>query len=256
MKYGVHHEREQRIFYPANSWMPVQSAVLRKVFPKLRQHRAAHLYMAMYERATRVGPREFAMNLRELSELIECDPRTVRKCIVELCQKGFIDMVHKGGAKRSRTDKPRFRVPLSESELAGGEWFPIPRFLVTKYMQAFPGSLLLIILISFQHIEWNDHCWVGVSALRRIIRWKPRTIYSALNLMGHKHRWEKFGTDLPWPLEIRYSTNWERRHFSVRVVQYYLPPGHRHRVVGLSKEFETHFGYRKTSSRMDAETED
>jgi hypothetical protein len=245
MKYRLRHDRQKRIFYPANSWIPVHSDVFEKVFPRLKERLAAHLYMAMYERASQVRSREFAMNLRDLSELIKCDPRTARKCIIELVGKGFVKMVDEGRANRSRTDKPRFRVPLVESELAEGRWVPVPRFLVTRYLPEFPGSLLLIVLLSFQHINWNDHCWMSAQLLGTITKWKRRTIYHALNLMGHRHRWEKLRTGLPWPLEIRYSGDWERRHFSVRAVQYYCPPGAKVKVVGLSKEFTTHFGFRK-----------
>jgi hypothetical protein len=253
MKTRVRHESEQRIFYPPNSWMPVQNDVLRKVFPKLKQRRAAHLYMAMYERATQVRSKEFAMNLRQLGELIKCDPRTARNCIIELGKKGFVEIDHKGGSLRSRIDKPRFRVPLSESELASGGWVPVPRFLVTRYLQDFPGSLLLIILLYIQHFHWEDHCWVGSKGLQKFVNWKRRTIYRDLNLMGHKHRWEKLGTDLPWPLRITYSANGARRYFSVRAVQYYLPADRSKRVVRLSKEFETYFENRKASSRIDEE---
>jgi hypothetical protein len=256
MKPRVRHEREQRVLYPPGSWMPVQNEVFAKVFPNLKQRRAAHLYMAMYERATRVRSRELAMNLRQLSELIKCDPRTVRKCIIELLRGGCVEMVHKGGSLRSRTDKPRFRVPLSELDLAPGGWVPVPRFLVTRYLQEFPGSLLLIILLHIQHFHWMDYCWIGLEGLQKFLNWKPRTIYRDLNLMGHKHRWEKLRTDLPWPLRITYSPNKEKRNFSVRAAQFYLPGGRHKRVVRLSDEFASHFGYDKISSIMDEETVD
>jgi hypothetical protein len=224
MKQRVRHDKEQRIFYPANSWMPVENDVFGKVFPKLRERRAPHVYMAMYQRAQRVRSKEFAMNLRELSELIKCDPRTARKCIIELLGKGFVKMPHKGGAKRSRTDKPRFRVPLlSESELASGGWVPVPLFLVNRYLQSFPGSLLIIILLYIQHLKWEDHCWIGLTGLQKILKRKRRTIYRDLNLMCHRQKWEKLATDLPRPLSIKYSADWTSRHFSVRAVQYYLP---------------------------------
>jgi hypothetical protein len=248
--------RVPRIFYPVNSWMPVPNEVASRVFAKLKQGRAPHLYMAMYERATRVRSRQFSMNLRELGELVHCDPRTARKCFIELVEEGFVKIVHKGGANRSRTDKPKFRVPLCELELADGGWFPVPRFLVTRYLPKFPGSLLLIILISMQHQKWNDHCWMGVPYLEKITNWNSRSIYHALNIMGHRHKWKKLGTGLPWPLKILYDEKLERRHFSVRAVHYYLPATRRRKVVALSEEFASHFGYDKTRSKSTKETEE
>ena len=164
-------------------------------------------------------------------------------------------MVHKGGAWRSRTDKPRFRVPLSELDLANGGWVPIPRLLLDPYMITVPSSLLLIVVIYFQHLSWRNDCWVGMKGLRKMLRWKRRTIYHALNLMGHRHRWEKLKTGLPWPLEISFS-NTGARHFSVRGVRYYLPKGRQKRVVGLSQEFAVHFEYSASAAKNDEEVED
>lgn len=255
----IHEKRrraETRILFPPDSWMPVQNDVFTQVFPALEKHRAPHLYMAMYERARRSQTGKFAANLQDLSELIDCDPRTARNCVIELCQKGFVKMVYQGGAARSRTDKPKFRVPLAELDLAPGGWAPIPRFLVNRYLPAFPGSLLLIVLLHIQHFRWQTHSWVGVTGLRKITKWRPRTIYRALNLMGHRKRWEQLRTGLPWPLRITYSPDGKTRHFSVRAVRYYLPPGRKKRVVGLSEEFAIYFGYRKVPGRDNEETED
>lgn len=250
MKSKSRQDRGQRIFYPPDSWMPVPNEVFGEIFPLLKEHRAPHLYIAMYERARRVRSREFTANLRELSELIKCDPRTARRCVIELVRNRFIEMSHIGGALRSRTKKPKFRVPLSENDLAPGGWVPVPRFLVNAYLQEFPGSLLLIILLYFQHLHWKETCWVGITGLRKIVNWQPRTIYRALNLMGHERRWEKLRTGLPWPLEISYSQSGATRHFSVRAVRYYLPTGRQKRVVKLSDEFAAHFGYRKKASEI------
>ena len=148
-KAAAREHKQPRIFYPNDSWLAIQNQVFTEVFPSLRERRARHLYLAMYERARQMRSREFAANLRGLSELIRCDPRTAKNCIDELRRLDFVKMVHKGGAWRSRTDKPRFRVPLSELDLANGGWVPIPRLLLDPYMITVPSSLLLIVVIYF-----------------------------------------------------------------------------------------------------------
>ncbi len=235
--------------------MPVHNDVVGKVFPKLDESRSAHLYMAMYARARQTRSKQFAMSLRELGELIGCDWRTARNCIIELVRKGFVKMNYEGMPLRSRTHKTEFRIPLSEIALTSGRWFPIPRFLVTRYFQAYPGSLLLIIVVFFQHQKWKNQCWLSMQFLERTTNWSRRKIYAALNRMGHKHRWEKLGTELPWPLEISYPENRESRRFSVRAVHYYRLPDRPKRLVGLSKEFASYFGYREATPGTEEETE-
>jgi hypothetical protein len=256
MERKVRGDIERRIFYPPHSWIPLHFDVIGEVFPELQENRSAQLYIALYERARRVRSGEIAMSIRELSELIDCDPRTARKCISELVGEGFVIIDYEGRKLRSRTNKTRFRVPLSELSLESGKWFPIPRFLVTDYLKAFPGSLLLIIVICFQHRYWKRRCWLSMRFLEKTTNWSRRQIYHALNLMGHEHKWKKLDTQLPWPLEITYSLDRESRRFSVRAVDYYRPLGRQKRAVGLSEEFATHFGFRNKSSKIDEETED
>jgi hypothetical protein len=248
--------RETRILFPPGSWIPVPKEVFEEVLPKVVRKLAAHLYIAMYERACRNRSKPFAANLHDLSEYIKCDPRTARRCIMELCRKDFVEMVYGEWKLRSRTDKPKFRVPLSEVELEAGGWVPVPRFLVTRYLPRFRGSLLLIILLYYQHLSWKNYCWPGAAALQRKTRWQPRTVYHALNVMGHQRRWERLGTGLPWPLEITYSPDRKTRRFSVRAVRFYRPPGRKKPVVSLTDEFAIHFGYRKPTATVEDEVAD
>ena len=233
--------------------MPVHHDVVKRVLPKLVRERSAHLYLAMYERSRRYSSQRFAANLTDLSRLIDCDPRTARECIIELCRGKFVEMVHKGGRKRSRTDKPIFRVPASDFDLESGNWFPVPKFLVTEYIPKFAGSLLLVILLYFQHLKWQPYCWVGVSGLQQKIKWATRTIYDALNRLGHRKKWERLNTDLPWPLEISYSPDRTKRRFTVRAVKYYRPKGRKTNVVALTKEFAEWYRTRARRTHGDAD---
>ena len=237
--------RRKRIFYPRGSWFPLQNEVFETVFPKLRGNRSRQLYIAMYEFAQRQQSKPFSANLTDLGKMIDCDSRTARACIIELVKRGFVKMAHEGGKLRSRTDKPKFTVPLGTEDLDPGFWFPVPRFLVTDYLPKYKGSLVLIALLYHQHMSWKDYCWPGVQRLVKVLGMNRRSVYAYLNKMGHEHRWKRLGTGLPWPLAITYSPDGKRRRFSVRAAQFYIPPGRKKAVVKLREEFAVYFGYRR-----------
>jgi hypothetical protein len=232
--------RLKRIRYPPSSWFPLQNKVV-SVFSQLREKRSPHLYMAMYERVQRNPSKPFRANISDLSKIGNCDPRTARRCIVELVGEGFVTMVDKGGKLRSRTHKTRFVVPLAEESLGSGHWFPVPRFLVTHYLRKFEGSIVLIALLYHQHLRWKRDCWPGVRRLAKFLGIKPRRVYAYLNTMGHQARWKRLDIGLPWPLEISYSADRKTRHFSVRAAQFYIPDEGTKPVVKLREEFALHF---------------
>ena len=248
--------RRKRIFYPPSSWFPLQSIAFETVFPKLLRKRSAHLYIAMYERTQRQQCKSFAANLTDLGKLIDCDSRTVRPCIIELVRKRFVKMVYEGSNRRSRTDKPRFTVPLAMESLDPGFWFPVPRFLVTQYLKKFKGSIVLIALLYHQHLMWKRDCWPGAQRLTRILGMNSRTVYAYLNTMGHQAPWERLGNGLPWPLAISYSPDGKTRHYSVRAAQFFTPPGGTKPAVKLRQEFAIHFGYETAETSETGDRDD
>ena len=247
----------KRIFLPGESWLPMRNEIVQDVLPSLKERRAGQLLLVMTAKARRSRTREFAANLHDLSKSTGCDPRTARRCIMELIEKGCVRMVD-GGILRSPTNKPRWRTPFSTIDLSSGNWFPVPRFLITRYLRAYPASLLLVVLLYFQHRGWRNDCWPGVPRLAEITGWNPRTVYDGLHILGQPRPWERLGTGLPWPLEITWQKNQsgdERRHFRLRAVNYFTIPGQRLPVVGLTSEFAAHFGY-KQPIKFAEETED
>jgi hypothetical protein len=252
---GTAERIRQRIHYPSGSWFPLKNEVFGSVFPKLREHRSRQLYLAMYEYVQRPRPKPLMANLNDLSEMINCDPRTARRCVVELVGEGLVTVVDEGGRLRSR-EKATFAVPLAKEELNTGHWFPVPRFLVTHYSRTFPGSVVLISLLYHQHMKWRPYCWPGVKKLVSILGMKPRSIYDSLNKMGHETTWKRLGTNLPRPLQIRYSPDGKHRRFVVRAAEFYVPPGRNKPVVKLSEEFAIHFGYQRTTATANDEDHD
>lgn len=245
--------RRQRIHYPSGSWFPLQIEVLDSVFSKLREHRSRQLYLAMYEYVQRPQSKGLRANLTDLSKLIHCDARTARSCIVELVGEGFVKMGDEGGKLRSRIEKTIFAVPLAEEKLDTGYWFPVPRFLVTDYLPTYPGSIVLIALLYFQHLKWKPYCYPSVKTLVRVLGIDRRSVYHYLNTMGHEARWKRLGTNLPRPLEISYSPDRRKRRFSVRAAQFYALPGRKKPLVKLHEEFAIHFGGRRKAAANTAE---
>lgn len=240
--------RRQRIRYPSGSWFPLQNDVLDSVFPGLREHRSRQLYLTMYEYVQRPRSKGLRANLTDLSKLIDCDVRTARSCIVELVGEGFVTMRDEGGKLRSRTEKTIFAVPLAKEKLDTGHWFPVPRFLIKDYLPTYPGSVVLIALLYFQHLKWKRYCWPSVNTLVRVLGIKRRLMYDYLNTMGHEARWKRLGTNLPWPLETSYSPDRRKRHFSVRAAKFYTLPGRKKPLVRLREEFAIHFGHRRKAA--------
>ena len=234
----------KRIFYPKGSWFPLPNEVFEDVLPHLRNKRSRQLYIALYERVQRHPSKPiFTANLNDLAKIIDCDARTARGCIVELGRKGFVEIVDKGGKLRSRTKKPKLMVPLANKSLESGSWFPVPRFFVTHYLPKYPGTLVLIALLWHQHMKWKSYSWPGVNRLVEVLGMTRRSVYAYLHGMGHEAQWKRLETGLPWPLEISYSPNRQRRRFSVRAAQFYTPAGRKKPVVRLREGFAIHFGY-------------
>jgi hypothetical protein len=229
-----------RIRFPSDGWIPVNNSVFECVFPFLTNKRSAQLYMAMYNMAQHSRTGEFSACLQDLARVTACDPRTVRKCIIELSSRNVVLMSNWRGTSRSRTRKPRFRIPLFDQGLVNGHWTPVPRFLVTHYLPKMSGALILLILLYHQHMSWRNDCWPGVGRLERLTNWSKRTVYHTIHSMGNRKRWDALNTGMPRPLAVTWEkavTEQEFRHFSVRAVNYYFSERQNCRVVGLSEEF-------------------
>jgi hypothetical protein len=91
------------------------------------------------------------------------DERTVGKCIAELESRKFIRRVRQG-VSHSHINKPCWRVPLTEFLLSDAASVPVPRFL-TRYIPRFSNTVLLPVLLQYQHISWQNKCWVAIATL-------------------------------------------------------------------------------------------
>ena len=177
------------------------------------------------------------------------DQRTVSPCLYELLKTKVIRCGHLG-KNRSRTDKPRWTVPLTQFELEEGCWVPIPRILIHKYLPAYPRAILLVILLWHQHMSWRNECWPGMKRLADYTGWSKRKVYSALRELGDENEWHNYCPDLPWPLEITFRLNKhgkKSRHYHVRAVVYEPKKGRGFTTYRLSEQFAGFFGVKKAA---------
>ncbi|GEM_PF-3715177 len=231
-----------RILIPSTRWTPVRRYVINNVLRRLREKRAALVYIILYDRAWHNENRVSA-TIAELSRWTGMNERTVVKCIEELEEKGLIVRIQPGVA-HSHVNVPCWRVPLSEFALGEREWTPVPRFVITRYCQAFPNAVLLVVLLNYQHMGWQNKCWVGVTKLCQRTGWSEIRVRRALRIMGHEGIWNRQGIYLPCPIEISYSPDRRNRRFRVRAVLYTRKPSG-FSVVEVSSEFRRRFNIKK-----------
>jgi hypothetical protein len=243
-----------RILYSFTHWTPVRREVFEEVLPFCKRTLEQIIYLKLYDKVCHSKARRIDASSIDLAKWTCADWRTVDKCLFVLQYKGFI-VRRAYGTRKSRSDKPCWRVPLAEFDFRNkGPWTPVPRFLIQEYPRFYPPAVLLLILHWRQHIGWNDHCWPGATRLAKDTGWSRRKVYAALRTMGHQNIWTKLGGDLPWPLEVFWRTNKEgkqRRHFRIRAVFYKSKKGKALPLVGLSPDFAKHFRLRRWHGQID-----
>lgn len=233
---------KSRVLIPSDRWTPVRSEIFDEQLAQLKERASGLVYLILYDRCWHRDGHRICGSIAEISGWCGLDERTVGKCVAELEGRKFIRRVRMG-VSHSHINKPCWSVPLTEFLLNEEQWIPVPRFLITRYLKRFTNSVLLLLLLRYQHINWQNKCWVGIATLCRRTGWSPSRVRNSLRTMGHKKIWKKQQTKLPWPLEISYSDNGERRHFGVRAVRYERAgkKGRKVTTVEISPEFGKRF---------------
>jgi hypothetical protein len=164
------------------------------------------------------------------------DERVVKKCLAELLRKELIRKI-RSGVRRSRINKDLWTVPLAVVDLKQDSWTPIPRVLIQKYLPADPNTVLLPLLLYYQHMNWLNYSWVGVRTLSKRLNWSASRVRDSLRSMFDQDAWYS-QNELQWPLRCRVVKNEKgerRRRFRVRAVHYYQTG--KKRFVRLSAAF-------------------
>lgn len=235
------------VLYSLDYWTPVVRAVFQEVLPRLGSAYCQVLFLVLYDKLWHSRDGKIFATPTDMAGWIGADQRTVDACLSELARLDFV-IPAELGRRSSRTNKPRWEIPVTQFDFATeGPWTPVPRFFIHEYPKAFPKSILLAVLLWHQHLNWKNDCWPGVTRLATLTGWSKRSVYQALNTMGHEHRWERLGLSLPWPLQIRTNRDKqgnEHRHFSVRAVFYAAKKGRGRSTVMVTQEFAKFFHIR------------
>jgi hypothetical protein len=235
MAYGVDIEPE--------NWTPIRNQVFTDILSTLEKRHSAALYLYLYDRAYHSPSKRIPATVAELARQTGIDARTANKCLAELLEQGLIRQVRQG-VKRSKakTRRPVWAVPLATIDLREGNWTPIPRNLICKYLPAYPNAVLLLVLGYHQHMKRLNFCWVGVTTLSKRLNWRATRIRDSLRYMFDKENWRSLHPELPWPLWCEIVKNKEgqpRRHFRVRAIEY--EGKGKNAVMRLSKSFRMAF---------------
>jgi hypothetical protein len=211
-----------RVLIADGHWTPFRNEIFSIRLGSLEQRGAAALYAVLYDRAYHRSSPIVKATLAELSEWSGLKERVIKGCLDELQDKRLVRPEEKSNSHR-RSGRPRWRVPLAASfDLKKGNWTPIPRFLILKYIPAYPDSVLLLLLLHYQHFNWENTSFPNLPTLALRIGWSHDHVDRAIRTMSTSLLWKKLRTGLPRPLtsERLPSPYGVKVHYHVRAVRY------------------------------------
>jgi hypothetical protein len=250
----VFDQKRIHVLFPSKHWTPVRRDVFEHVLKQLAGALIQGFYLLLYDHAWHSRNNVIEATVSDFAAWTGADPRTLQASVERLCHDKLIARVSRGHSK-SRTRKPRWRVPLAEFALSdtGTPWTPVPRFFITEYFRCYHPSLILSILQRYQHINWRNDCWVGMKRLCELTGWKRRTVYDALHTLGHENEWKRVSQNLPRPLEISQTSDQQTRHFRVLALSYEQKGRNKRSTVSLTPKFAKHFDVRSRQQSVDAD---
>lgn len=234
--------KDKRIGYP--SWVAVHSEFFTTMLAKMANPRTAAIYLTLLERAHWHQNGCIKATIAELARRTGLHKSTVSASIRKLEGLHYLTCVYPG-VQRSRSNKPVWQVHHARFVLRDAKWVPVPLFFFREYLKAYPQSVLVALLLNYQHLHWRKFSWVGVPTLSERTGWSHASVYKAIHVMGHKYKWEQLQTGLPFPLQIEWSSNGAdgHRRFAVRFASY----DPKRKRVFLSDEFAQRFPGKATS---------
>jgi hypothetical protein len=130
------------------------------------------------------------LSVMDISRRTGIDWRTVQWDLFWLEQSQYIKEEREGHS-RSRTSagKSLWSVPLAVFDMDSQYFTPVPKFVVEKYVPAYPRAILLPVL---QYVfQWRRRGGYWVTHVQETTGWPLRTIYRALGVLGNLHQWSK-----------------------------------------------------------------
>jgi hypothetical protein len=213
-------EKTDRILIQDGHWTPFRNEIFQRIWGQLKQDYAAALYAILYDQFYH-HPTHKA-SLGSLLTWPHLDEGELGASLIELQERKLVSLEKVSRAHRG-TGKLRLKVPLAAHfDLNGGNWTPIPRFLIREYILAYPDSVLLLMLLHYQHLNWQNDCYPGLLTLSQQIGWPHGRVRSAVGTVSRSDLWKKIETGLPRPLttELRPFHKRTVTHYHLRAVRY------------------------------------
>jgi hypothetical protein len=242
----------KRILIPRGHWTPFPERVFTDELRRLKQNGGAALYLHLIDAASHRPSPLISTTRAQLAATVNMDERVIKNCLDELRSHKFIQLRNEGVA-HSHVNMNCWLVPAAHKNSLADGWTPIPRLLVSEYLPVYRNAALLSVLLYFQHMGWNNDCWMGVEKLGEVLNWSPGRIRDALRTMATESGWSSLKTGLPRSLSVRTvkqskpanaSYTSTVRHYRVLAMEYTTQQQRFRRSVYIPKEFRDRFGIR------------
>jgi hypothetical protein len=235
-------QKRRRILVADNHWTAMRSQVFIKIFPTLRKKQSALVFSILFDRCFHSRSGNVHATRAQIARWAGLDDRTVNDCLKELRDQGYVKRVRRG-TLRSRTDTPRWKVPLADFELVDNKlWFFVPRFFFTKYCRKYRNAVVLLSVMYAHHLGWNNRPTIGVTKIAEFLNWSPSRVCRAFRTLGNDHNWRSVTTKLPRLLQIKKQLTKSGKvkpYFSVLAVEY--KGTLRRGTVQVARDFAEHF---------------
>lgn len=246
-----------RILLPSEHYTRIPNYVFEEELHQLDEPRGAAVYLFLIDWATHSGT--VSATRAEIARALRMDERVVKACLFELSSRRFIKLRRKG-VSRSHITKDVWFVPAVQCDSIEG-WTPIPRFVITEYIPAYPKAVLLPILIYHQHMKWLNWSWVQAPGLSKLLNWSKNRIHEALRTMFTETEWRRLKTSLPRPLDVLVTKRAKPipglysqsiRHHRVLAVQYTTQQTESIRSIFIPAAFRQRFKIKLTDEMQSA----
>jgi hypothetical protein len=226
------HPLQKRVLIPDGHWTRFRNEIFKNRLD-LRNEHAASLYVFLYDRAYHSSsvPRLKA-SVSELARRSKLDLHEVKACTKELRENRLLRLRHHD------SPEPVWKVPFADLKTVG-DWFPVPRFIVRKYIPVYPDAVLLVLLLWYQNWRWSNDIYPGIRTLGGRLGWPDKRVKKAIFTMSDKREWKSLNAELPRPLKCFVKT-WKNHtimHYRVCAMHY----DNKLQTLRLSKEWAKEF---------------
>jgi hypothetical protein len=234
------------VLIPKKYWSPFPNDIFERWLKNLKESHASALYARLHDRAYHRSPPVIKGTVEDFAEWMQLDLVSVKACAEELQETKLIRLRRTfGGSRKQKKSKkhrrPHWKVPVASLELEDGRWFPVPRFIVRKYIPAYPNAILLVLLLMHHNYHHEDYVFPGIQRLSYLLGWRSIRV-KEIETMSNGKKWEALKTGLPRPLTLKLGRQGYKwlTHYRVRAIRYKIG-GDGSRTVRMTKRFAEMF---------------